>query len=328
MKELGRSKNPMAKNSKKYTILVTGGAGFIGSNIAAKLLKDGEFVRIVDDFSTGKKENIKEFLDNPNFELLKGDISDLNVAKDAVKGTDFVLHQAAIPSVPRSVNNPLRSNKVNINGTLNILISARDEKIKKLVYASSSSVYGDSPQLPKKETFSPNPISPYALTKFAGEKYTQLFAVLYGLPTVCIRYFNVFGPKQDPTSQYSAVIPNFISAVLNDRSPTIYGDGNQSRDFTFVENVVEANVLALQSNASGELINIACGKRTTLNDLLKYINQILGKNIKPVYEKSRPGDIRHSLADISKAKKILGYEPKITIKQGLKKTIAWYRDIK
>ena len=312
-------------NSKTEKVLVTGGAGFIGSNIVKKLLELGYFVRVVDNFSTGKRENIKEFLGNSNFELIEGDISNIETAKKVVKGMDFILHEAAIPSVPRSINNPFASNKSNIDGTLNILIAARDEKTKKLVYAASSSIYGDSLKLPKQENDPINPISPYALTKFAGEKYCQLFSKLYGLPTVCLRYFNVFGPKQDPNSQYSAVIPKFIKSVLKNESPTIYGDGNQSRDFTYVDNVVEGNILASQSKISGEVINIACGGKTSLNDLLKYIDQILGKNIKPVYDKPRLGDVKDSLADISKAEKMLNYKPEIEIKEGLKKTIEWLK---
>jgi len=305
--------------------LVTGGAGFIGSNIVKRLLELGEFVRVVDNFSTGRKENIEEFLGNPNFELIEGDITNLKIVKKVTQGMDFILHQAAIPSVLRSIKNPLLSNKSNINGTLNILIGARDEKIKKLVYASSSSIYGDSPKLPKQEVDPVNPISPYALTKFAGERYCQLFSKLYGLPTVCLRYFNVFGPKQNPDSEYSAVIPKFIKAILNNESPIIYGDGEQSRDFTFVDNVVEANLLAIQSKVSGEVINIACGQKTSLNDLVRYINHALNKDIKPIYDKPRLGDIKHSLADISKAKEKLNYIPKISLEEGLRITIEWFK---
>ena len=309
----------------KQKILITGGAGFIGSNIVKKLLELGKFVRVVDNFSTGRRENIKEFLNNPNFELIEGDISNIETTKMVVKGMDFVLHEAAIPSVPRSINNPFASNKSNIDGTLNILIASRDEGIKKLVCASSSSVYGDSLKLPKQEDDPINPISPYALTKFTSERYCQLFSKLYGLPTICLRYFNVFGPKQDPGSQYSAVIPIFIKAILNNKSPIIYGDGEQSRDFTYVDNVVSANILAMNSKVSNKVINVACEEKTSLNDLLNYINQILEKNIKPIYEKARLGDVKYSLADISKAKKLLSYKPKITIKEGLKKTIEWYK---
>jgi nucleoside-diphosphate-sugar epimerase len=308
--------------------LVTGGAGFIGANLVKKLLKQNNYVRVVDNFSTGKKENIKEFLDNLNFEFIEGDISDLMTARKVVKTMDFVLHQAAIPSVPRSIKNPLASNKSNIDATLNILVASRDEKVKKLVYASSSSIYGNSIELPKQESDPINPISPYALTKFVGERYCQLFSELYSLPTICLRYFNVFGPKQDPNSEYSAVIPKFIKAVLRNEPPVIYGDGEQSRDFTFVDNVVEANILAVQSKISGEVINIACGEKTSLNNLLKYINQIIGKNIKPIYEKSRTGDIKHSLADISKAKNLIEYEPSVRAKEGLKNTIKWLKTSK
>lgn len=304
--------------------LVTGGAGFIGSNIVKKLLESNNYVRVVDNFSTGKKENIEEFLNNKNFELTEGDISELTIAKKVVKNIDFVFHEAAIPSVPRSINNPFASNKANIDGTLNILIAARDANVKKLAYASSSSIYGDSIKLPKQENDPINPISPYALTKLAGERYCQLFAQLYKLPTICLRYFNVFGPKQDPNSEYSAVIPIFIKSVLNNKPPIIYGDGEQSRDFTYVDNVVNANILAMHSNISGEVINIACGEKTSLNDLLKYINQLLSKNIEAIYEKRRDGDVKHSLADISKAKKLLKFKPKVTIKKELEKTIKWY----
>jgi len=308
--------------------LVTGGAGFIGSNIVKKLLESNNYVRVVDDFSTGKKENVEEFLDNKNFELIEGDISDLTMAKKIIKNIDFIFHEAAIPSVPRSINNPFASNKANIDGTLNILIAARDANVKKLVYASSSSIYGDSIKLPKQESDPINPISPYALTKLAGERYCQLFAQLYKLPTICLRYFNVFGPKQDPNSEYSAVIPIFIKSILNNKPPTIYGDGKQSRDFTYVDNVVNANILAMHSNVSGEVINIACGEKTSLNDLLKYINQLLSKNIEAIYEKYRDGDVKHSLADISSAKKLINYNPSINIEKGIKNTIEWLKNIK
>jgi nucleoside-diphosphate-sugar epimerase len=312
---------------KKY--LVTGGAGFIGSNITKKLLEGGEFVRVVDNFSTGKKENIEEFFGNNNFEFIEGDLTDLDVCKKSVKDIDFVLHQAAVPSVPRSIEDPIKSNNANITATLNLLVASRDEKVKKFVYAASSSVYGDNPELPKKEDFPPRPISPYALTKYAGERYCQIFWNIYGLHTICLRYFNVFGPKQDPKSQYAAVIPNFISAFLQDKNPVIFGTGEQSRDFTFVENVVEANILAANcKEGDGEVFNIACGGQTSLNDLVNCLNEICNKNIKPEYQKERAGDVLHSRADILKAKNIIGYTPKINFKEGLKKTFDWYKNAK
>jgi len=309
--------------------LVTGGAGFIGSNIVKKLLENGELVRVVDNFSTGKKENIEEFLDNPNFELIEGDLTNLDVCRKSVEGVDFVLHQAAIPSVQRSVDDPLKSNNANINGTLNMLIASRDAKIKRFVYAASSSAYGDNPQLPKKEDMPVMPISPYALTKYVGERYCQIFWNIYGLPTICLRYFNVFGPKQYPKSQYAAVIPNFISAFLRNESPVIYGTGEQSRDFTFVENVVEANISAVNcKKGNGEVLNIACGGETSLNELVDYLKEITGKNIEADRRKERQGDVLHSKADILKSGEIIGYSPKIQLKEGLKKTFDWYKDEK
>ena len=310
---------------EKY--LVTGGAGFIGSNIVKKILEQGDYVRVVDNFSTGKKENIKEFISNPNFELLEGDLSNLDVAKKAVEGIDYVLHQAAIPSVQRSIDDPLKSNKTNVDGTLNMLIASRDEKVKRFVYAASSSAYGDNPQLPKKEDFPVLPISPYALTKYVGERYCQIFWRLYGLPTICLRYFNVFGPKQDPNSQYSAVIPKFITSLLKGDKPVVYGTGEQSRDFTFVDNVVAVNLLSAKSEKGfGEVFNVGCGDQASLNQLLEMLRDILGTNIKADYKEARLGDVLHSRADISKGQKILGYSPKIGIKEGLIKTVNWYKE--
>ncbi len=310
---------------KKY--LVTGGAGFIGSNIVSKILEQGNFVRVLDNFFTGKQENIKEFLDNKNFELIEGDITDLGVAKKAVKGIDFVLHQAAVPSVPRSIEDPIRSNEANVTGTLNMLVAARDEKVKRFVYASSSSVYGDNPELPKREDFPIRPISPYALTKYAGERYCQIFCQIYGLPTICLRYFNVFGPKQNPFSQYAAVIPNFILSALKNEKPIVYGDGEQSRDFTFVENVVSANLLAAEAESGfGEVFNVACNKETSLNQLLSMISEMNGTEIVAEYKTGRVGDVPHSKADISKAKEILKYDPKVEFKDGLLKTFDWYKN--
>jgi nucleoside-diphosphate-sugar epimerase len=305
--------------------LVTGGAGFIGSNIVKKLLENNDFVRVIDNFATGKKENIQDFLKNKNFEFIEGDMVDLETCRKAVKDIDFVLHQGAVPSVQRSVDDPIASNNANVSGTLNMLSTGKDAKIKKFVYASSSSIYGDNPELPKKEDFPIRPISPYALTKYVGERYCQIFWQIYGLPTICLRYFNVFGPKQDPFSQYSAVIPKFIDSFLQNKNPIIFGTGEQSRDFTFVENVVSANLLAAKSEeGNGEVFNIACFNTTSLNQLVKYLQEITKKNLEPEYKPARKGDVLHSLADISKAKNILGYEPKINFQEGLKKTFEWY----
>jgi nucleoside-diphosphate-sugar epimerase len=305
--------------------LITGGAGFIGSNIVKKVLDNGDFVRVVDNFSTGRKENIVEFLGNPNFELLEGDLTNLETAKKAVRGMDFVLHQAAVPSVPRSIEDPITSNSANIDATLNLLVAARDEKVKKVVYASSSSVYGDNPDLPKREDFPVRPISPYALTKYAGERYCQIFWNIYRLPTTCLRYFNVFGPKQNPFSQYSAVIPKFIDCFLQNESPVILGTGEQSRDFTFVDNVVSANLLAAKSEkGNGEVLNVACNDRISLNQLVGHLAKISGKDIKPEYKDARAGDVLHSQADISKASELIGYRPLVNFEEGLKKTFDWY----
>jgi len=305
--------------------LVTGGAGFIGSHVTEGLIKRGHDVRIIDNFLTGKRENIASFLDK--IELIEGDIRDIDTCRQSLEGVDFVLHQAALPSVPRSIEDPILTSEINIQGTLNLLVASRDAEIKKFIFASSTSVYGDDPRLPKKEGMEGTPLSPYAVSKIAGEKYCQIFSQIYGLPTVCLRYFNVFGPRQDPFSQYAAVIPNFITKVLKGESPTIFGDGEQSRDFTFVLNVVEANFLAAEAqNVSGEIFNIACGEKTTVNSLAKKINALLGKDISPVHDEPRPGDIRHSLADISKARKMLKYEPLVTLDEGMKKTIRWYQE--
>ena len=283
--------------------LITGGAGFIGSNIIKQILQDGNQALALDNLSTGRKENIEEFFKNPNFEFIEGDITNLEICKKAVLGVDFVLHQAAVPSVQRSVEDPITSNNANVAGTLNMLVASRDAKIKKFVYAASSSVYGDNPELPKREDFPARPISPYALTKYAGERYAQIFYQIYGLPTVCLRYFNVFGPSQNPFSQYSAVIPKFIDNFLKNEKPIIFGTGEQSRDFTFVENVVLANLLAAKSEkGNGEVFNIACGGEVSLNQLVEFLNKITAKNIKPNYQKARQGDVLHSKADISKAK--------------------------
>ncbi|GAF79155.1 unnamed protein product [marine sediment metagenome] len=305
--------------------LVTGGAGFIGSHISEELVKRDHEVRVLDNFLTGKKENIASLLDK--IEFIEGDIKDFETCQHALEGVDFVLHQAALPSVPRSIKDPLTTNENNIRGTLNVLLASREAKVKKVVIASSSSVYGDDTHLPKIESRQGNPLSPYALSKLVGEHYCRIFSQIYGLPTVFLRYFNIFGPRQDPFSQYAAVIPNFITKMLKGEKPIIFGDGEQSRDFTFVSNVVEANILASKAqDVSGEAFNIACGERTTVNSLVNTINEVLNKNIDPVHDEPRPGDVKNSYAEISKARKMLKYEPLVPFNEGLKKTINWYQE--
>ncbi len=305
--------------------LVTGGSGFIGSNLVKKLLEMNEDVRILDNFATGKRENILPYIDNPHLTVIEGDLRSFHIVRTAVKGVDYILHQGALPSVPRSVNDPITTNDVNILGTLNILEAAKEFGVKRVICASSSSIYGNSETLPKVETMPVNPMSPYALTKYTQERYCQIYYNLYGLETVALRYFNVFGPNQDPTSQYSAVIPKFIKLMSEDKEPIIYGDGTQSRDFTFVDNVVFANILACNAEkAAGEVINIACGASYTLLELVKMINEILGNNIEPRFASERPGDVKHSLASIGKAKEVLGYEVKVDFKEGLSNTIKFF----
>lgn len=305
--------------------LVTGGAGFIGSNIVEELLKRGETVRVIDNFSTGKRENLIPFLNK--IELIEGDIRSYHIVREAVGGVDVILHQAALPSVPRSVRDPITSNDVNVTGTLNILDAAKDAKVKKVVFASSSSVYGDNPELPKHEGMVPNPLSPYAVSKLAGEKYCGVFSRIYGLHTVPLRYFNVFGPRQDPNSQYSAVIPRFIKSIMNDEQPVIFGNGEQSRDFTFVTNVVHANILAANTDCEpGIAMNCACNGQVTLNELVKKINFILGKKVFPKYDQERLGDIKHSHADTSLISRRLGYRPMISFDEGMQITSDWYID--
>lgn len=307
--------------------LVTGGAGFIGSNIVEELVKRGEKVRVLDNFSTGKRENLKEF--ENDIELIEGDIRSYHTVMQAVKGIDIVLHQAALPSVPRSIYDPITTNEINITGTLNLLYASKEAKVKKFVFASSSSVYGDTPELPKKEDMPINPLSPYAVSKLAGEKYCQVFSKVYGLHTVILRYFNVFGPRQDPNSQYSAVIPKFIKLILNDERPVIYGDGTQTRDFTYVTNVVEANILAsIKECDAGIVMNCACGEQIQLNYLIEEINRLSNKNIEPIYTEYRKGDIIHSFADIRLIKKVLGWEPKFSFQKGLKLNLNYYRNAK
>ena len=303
--------------------LVTGGAGFIGSHLAWELARRGERVRVVDNLSTGKRKNLDVVAGT---EFIEGDLADLDVARRAVQGVDHVLHQAAIPSVPRSVNDPITSNRSNIDATLNILVAARDAGVKRLVYAGSSSAYGDTPTLPKHEDMAASPLSPYALQKLVGEQYCQMFTRLYGFETVTIRYFNVFGPRQDPSSPYSGVISLFATAVLEGRQPTIYGDGEQTRDFTYVANVVDGVLRACQaSHAAGETINVATGGRTSLNELFRHLKDLTGATVEPVYGEPRPGDVKHSQADISKATRILGYAPLVSFENGLKRTLEWYR---
>ncbi|HEY68191.1 MAG TPA: SDR family oxidoreductase [Thermoflexia bacterium] len=305
--------------------LVTGGAGFIGSHIVEELVRRRERVRVLDNFSTGRRENLAPFLEH--VELVEGDLRDLSTVRRVAEGVDYILHQAALPSVPRSIADPLTSNDSNVTGTLHLLIAARDAGVKRVVYASSSSVYGDNPTLPKREDMSPAPKSPYAVSKLAGEYYCRVFAQAYGLETVCLRYFNVFGPRQDPASQYAAVIPKFITALLRDEPPTIYGDGHQSRDFTYVSNVVRANLLAATApDVSGRVFNVACGERYTVLDLVAVLTEILGTHITPVHTAPRPGDVRHSLADITAAREALGYRVEVNFHEGLRRTVAWYRE--
>lgn len=304
--------------------LVTGGAGFIGSHIAGELVRKGHSVRIIDNFSTGKRENISSFVDD--IELVEADIREFKVCREVVEGMDFVLHQAALTSVPLSIEDPLLTNEINITGILNLLLASREAKVQRLVFASSAAVYGEDSRLPKTENMEGLPISPYALSKRVGELYCRLFSQLYGLSTVSLRYFNIFGPRQDPFSQYASVIPNFIGKMLNDEKPAVFGDGEQSRDFLYVSNVVDANILALKATGvSGEVFNIAGGEKTTVNSLIEELNGALGKEIKPSYDDPRPGDIKHSYADISKARKMLKYEPTVSFKEGLNETVRWYR---
>jgi nucleoside-diphosphate-sugar epimerase len=305
--------------------VVTGGAGFIGSHIVEELLYRNETVRVIDNFSTGKRENLEPF--KKRTEIIEADISDSKNLADAMKGADYVIHQAAIPSVPKSILDPIKSHQANVDGTLRLLVACRDAGVKRVVYASSSSLYGDSPTLPKHEGMIPKPLSPYGGQKLFAEMYCQVFTRAYGLETVSLRYFNVFGPRQDATSQYSGVLALFIPAVLEGRRPTIYGDGEQSRDFTYVKNVVQANLLACKApGVAGQVFNVACGDRITVNSMLQQINKITGKDIAPVYAGARAGDIKHSQADISRAKEELGYEPKVSFEEGLRHTIEWYRE--
>jgi UDP-glucose 4-epimerase len=311
------------------TYLVTGIAGFIGSTLARKLLAQGEKVRGLDNFSTGKRDNLTDVLDR--IDLHEADLADLDALHRACRGVDFVLHEAAIPSVPRSVNDPLGNNLANVDGTLNLLVAARDAKVKRVVYAASSSAYGDTPTLPKREDMQPNPISPYATAKLASEYYMTCFYRCYGLETVCLRYFNVFGPRQDPSSPYSGVLAKFITQMLQGEQPTIFGDGKQSRDFTFVENVVDANLLACKTEnrqIAGKVFNVATGTRIDLYQTFLVLKKLIGYSGDVAYAPERAGDVKHSLADISQAQKFLGYQPTVDFEAGLSRTIEWYRSRK
>ncbi len=303
--------------------LVTGGAGFIGSHLTEELVRRGEQVRVVDSLITGHRKNLAHL---SGIDFLEGDLADLAIAKRAVQGVDYVLHQAAIPSVPRSVEDPITSNRANIDSTLNVLVAARDARVKRVVYAGSSSAYGNTPTLPKHEAMPTNPLSPYALQKLVGEQYMQMFTALYGLETVTIRYFNVFGPRQDPSSPYSGVISIFAKALLENKAPTIYGDGEQTRDFTYVANVVDGVLRAVKApDAAGQVMNVATGTSISLNRLFASMRELLGSRVDVAYGPLRNGDVKDSLADITRARTLLGYEPLVSFEAGLKKTIDWYR---
>src|SRR5271163_1082590 len=308
------------------TYLITGIAGFIGSSLARAILAQGDNVRGIDNFSTGKRSNIAELLDR--IDVREADLLDLEAMQSACRGVDYVLHEAAIPSVPRSVLDPLESNHANVNGTVNLLVAARDAKVKRVIYAASSSAYGDTPTLPKHESMKPDPISPYAVAKLASEYYLTSFYRCYQLETVALRYFNIFGPRQDPSSPYSGVLAKFITLMLRGEQPAIYGDGEQSRDFTYIDNAVEANLLACAApaaQAAGQVFNVATGRRVTLNETFKQLQSLTSYSGAPLYAAERGGDIKHSLADISLAEKHLGYKPKVNFEEGLRKTVDWYR---
>lgn len=299
-------------------IVVTGGAGFIGSNLVERLAEDYEVI-VLDNLSTGFIKNII-----PGVKFIQGSITDLNLLKNLFQGVSYVFHQAALPSVQRSIDDPIATNSNNINGTLNILVAARDCGVSKVIFASSSSVYGDTPTLPKREDMKPNPKSPYAVSKLVGEYYCRVFSDVYGLSTICLRYFNVFGPRQNPDSEYAAVIPRFTTRILNGKPPIIYGDGMHTRDFTYVKDVVKANILAMESNTEG-IFNIACGRRVSLNDLAHALMGLIGTEMDPIYESPKPGDIKDSLADISSAGEAIGYKPDFDLISGLKETVEWFQ---
>jgi len=303
--------------------LVTGGAGFIGSHLTAALVSRGKAVRVVDNFSTGRRKNLAPVLDR--IELIEGDLRDREVCRRAVAGVSVVLHEAAIPSVPKSVADPETSHTANVDATFNLLLAARDAGVKRFVYAASSSAYGDTEISPKHEKIPPAPKSPYAVAKLVGEYYCRAFYDCFKLQTVSLRYFNVFGPRQDPKSQYAAAIPAFVTAVLQDRPPIVFGDGEQSRDFTYIENVIEANLLAAGApETHGEVVNVACGQAVSINAIIRRINEVLGKNVQPTYAPPRAGDVRNSLADVRRAREVIGYEPKVTFDEGLRRSIQWY----
>lgn len=304
--------------------LVTGGAGFIGSHLVERLVQLGKSVRVADNFVTGKRENLAPIASN--IELIEGDLADPAVCARACAGVRVIMHEAALPSVPKSVDNPVASHRANLEATFNLLVAARDAKVKRFVYAASSSAYGESPTLPKIESMPSSPLSPYAVQKLAGEQYCTAFFRCYGLETISLRYFNVFGHRQDPTSQYAAAIPAFVTAILTDRPPLVYGDGEQTRDFTYIENVIQANLLAADApKTNGEAINIACGESISVNEIIKRINALLGKDLRPHYVPERPGDIKHSWADISLAQRLIGYKPVVSFSDGLKMAIDWYK---
>lgn len=304
--------------------LVTGGAGFIGSHLVEALLGRGAGVRVVDNFCTGNRANLAPFKDR--IELVQGDLSDREVCRRAVSGVRVVFHEAAIPSVPKSIADPVASHRSNVDGTFNLLLAARDAGVKRFVYAASSSAYGEMAVVPKVETMASSPLSPYAAQKLAGENYCRVFATCYGLQTLSMRYFNVFGPRQDPKSQYAAALPAFITAMLRGEAPTIYGDGEQTRDFTHIDNIIHANLLAAEARTTGgEVINVACGSKQTLNGVVAQINAILKTRIQPRYAEARTGDIRHSWADIGLAEKVIGFRPVVAFEEGLRRTIEWYR---
>lgn len=323
------------KEDIKKTVLITGGAGFIGSNLCAHFLSKGYKVVCLDNFATGHLHNLKDCINHPDFRLIEGDIRNPEECQKAVKGADYVLHQAALGSVPRSINDPVTTNDVNVSGFLNMLVAARDEKVKRFVYAASSSTYGDSEALPKVENTIGKPLSPYAITKYVNELYAEIFSTTYGLETIGLRYFNVFGQKQDPNGAYAAVIPKFVMQFMQHESPKINGDGNYSRDFTYIDNVIQMNELAMLTQnpeAINTVYNTACGDRNTLNDLVGYLKDFLTKydseiaNVTVVYGPNRAGDIPHSLASIDKAKALLGYNPKFGMQEGLKEAVHWYWD--
>ncbi|MGB9624419.1 MAG: SDR family oxidoreductase [Phycisphaerae bacterium] len=305
--------------------LVTGGAGFIGSHLVAALLERGDRVRVLDNFSTGRRENLTPFLGR--IDLIEGDLRNLDDCRRACRDIEFILHEGAVPSVPRSVEEPVMTHQSNVDGTFNILEAARLAKCRRVIYAASSSAYGDTPTLPKHEEILPQPLSPYGVHKLAGEFYCRAYYECFGLETLSLRYFNVFGPRQDPKSQYAAAIPAFVTAILAGRPPTIYGDGEQTRDFTHVANVVHANLLAAQAKkTSGQVVNIACGERVSINRIVARINEYLGTTVKPLYAPARPGDVRDSLADIRLARQLIGFEPSVSFDEGLARTIDWYRE--